>query len=97
MTRLILVLAALGALGLPVRAQATFSPDAAGSIPNWRVLAPIAIPGQSDADKLPVSLVQGQNVLMLKVINEVNSWQACARLLRGEVPVTNLKISLTPQ
>ena len=50
-----------------------------------------------DTDKLPVSLVQGQNVLLLKVINEVNNWQACARFLRGESPVTNLKISLTPQ
>jgi hypothetical protein len=50
-----------------------------------------------DADKVPVSLVRGQNVLVLKVINEVNSWQACARFLRGEVPVTNLRISLTPQ
>jgi len=52
---------------------------------------------EKDADKVPVSLVQGQNVLVLKVINEVNSWQACARFLRGETPVTNLKISLTPQ
>ena len=50
-----------------------------------------------DADRVPVSLVRGQNVLVLKVINEVNSWQACARFLRGDVPVTNLRISLTPQ
>jgi hypothetical protein len=27
----------------------------------------------------------------------VNNWQACARFLRGESPVTNLKISLMPQ
>src|SRR5262245_50383638 len=52
---------------------------------------------EKDTDKVPVSLVQGQNVLVLKVINEVNNWQACARFLRGEAPVTNLKISLTPQ
>jgi hypothetical protein len=52
---------------------------------------------EKDTDKLPVSLVQGQNVLVLKVINEVNNWQACARFLRGESPVTNLKISVTPQ
>ncbi len=52
---------------------------------------------EKDSDRVPVSLVQGQNVLVLKVINEVNSWQACARLLRGDAPVTNLKISLTPQ
>jgi hypothetical protein len=52
---------------------------------------------EKDADRVPVSLVQGQNVLVLKVINEVNNWQACARFLRGVAPVTNLKISLTPQ
>ena len=52
---------------------------------------------EKDSDRIPVSLVQGQNVLVLKAINEVNSWQACARFLRGEAPVTNLKISLTPQ
>jgi hypothetical protein len=52
---------------------------------------------EKDSDRVPVSLVKGQNVLVLKVINEVNSWQACARFLRGDVPVTNLKISLTPQ
>ena len=52
---------------------------------------------ERDADKVPVSLVQGQNVLVLKVVNEVNSWQACARFLQGTLAVTNLKISLTPQ
>jgi hypothetical protein len=52
---------------------------------------------EKDSDRVPVSLVQGQNVLVLKVINEVNNWQACARFLRGESPVTNLKISLMPQ
>jgi len=52
---------------------------------------------ERDTDKVPVSLVKGQNVLVLKVINEVNSWQACARFVRGDVPVTNLGISLTPQ
>lgn len=50
-----------------------------------------------DADRIPVSLVQGQNVLVLKVINEVNNWQAAARFLNGETPITNLKIALTPQ
>jgi hypothetical protein len=50
-----------------------------------------------DADRVPVSLVKGQNILVLKVINEVNSWQACARFLRGETPVTNLRIALAPQ
>jgi hypothetical protein len=52
---------------------------------------------EKDTDKVPVSLVQGQNALVLKVINEVNNWQACARFLRGDAPVTTLKISLSPQ
>lgn len=50
-----------------------------------------------DADKIPVALVQGQNVLVMKVINEVNSWQACARFLNGSTPVRNLKIALAPR
>jgi hypothetical protein len=50
-----------------------------------------------DENRIPVSLVRGQNVLVLKVINEVNSWQACARFLNRDTPVTGLKISLTPQ
>ena len=196
----LLIVATLAGLGLPARAQTTFSTDADGFIRNWLVLAPIALRGQSgaedihheflngeaslrpapdaqatvggkpmtwkrhqtsdyfidfresfdpkggeyvagyavayviaeapmavtlalstndqgkvwlngkdiwtfeetrvlekDTDRLPVSLVQGQNVLVLKVINEVNSWQACARFLRGESPIASLKISLTPQ
>jgi hypothetical protein len=200
MKRILLVLVALTAFILPVRAQDTFSPDAEGFIRNWIVLAPIRMLGQSgaeemhfdalngeaaarprpesrilvagqpmtwtphqtqdyfidfrqsfdrengeyaigyaaayihadapmnvtlalgtndqgkawfngkevlsyeeartlnkDEDQIPVSLVQGQNVLLLKVVNEVNSWQACARFLNGTTPVTNLRISLTPQ
>ena len=50
-----------------------------------------------DSDRIPVSLVKGQNVLLLKVVNEINSWQGCARLLKGDAPVTTLAISLTPQ
>jgi hypothetical protein len=50
-----------------------------------------------DTDRVNVSLVKGQNVLMLKVINEVNNWQGCARFLKDGVPVKNLSISLTPQ
>jgi hypothetical protein len=50
-----------------------------------------------DADRIPVSLLKGQNVLVMKVINEVNDWGACARFLRGEAVVTNLKVTLTPQ
>ena len=201
MKRVVLLVVALSAFAMPICAQDTFTPDEAGFIRNWLVLAPIAMNGQSgaeeigfqflsgeanlrpkpdasqsvvggktmtwkahrtadyfidfrqsfdpaggeyvagyavayviadapmdvtlalstndqgkawlngkevfkfeetrvlekDSDKIPVSLAKGQNVLMLKVINEVNSWQACARFLRGDAPVRDLKISLTPQ
>lgn len=52
---------------------------------------------EKDTDKIPVSLVQGQNVLVLKVVNEVNSWQACARFLNGTTPVKSLTIALAPR
>jgi hypothetical protein len=51
---------------------------------------------ERDANRVPVRLVKGRNVLVFKVINEVNAWQACARFLRGDLPVTNLSIALTP-
>jgi hypothetical protein len=41
--------------------------------------------------------VKGQNVLVLKVVNEVNNWPGCARFLQGTAPVKNLKISTVPQ
>ena len=50
-----------------------------------------------DTDRVEVTLTKGQNVLLLKVINEVNMWQACARFLKEGAPVKNLKITLTPQ
>ena len=50
-----------------------------------------------DTDKIDVSLAKGQNVLVLKVINEVNNWQGCARFLKDGAPVKNLKIALAPQ
>jgi len=50
-----------------------------------------------DGDRINVSLVKGRNVLMLKVVNEVNNWQACARFLNGATPVTNLRISAAPE
>jgi hypothetical protein len=50
-----------------------------------------------DTDKIDVSLGKGQNVLVMKVINEVNNWQACARFLKDGAPVKNLKIALAPQ
>jgi hypothetical protein len=51
---------------------------------------------EKDADRVQVKLAKGRNVLVFKVINETNSWQACARFLRGDLPVTNLRISLAP-
>jgi hypothetical protein len=48
-------------------------------------------------DRVDLHLRAGENVLVLKVVNEVNSWQACARFLNGTTPVTNLRISLTPR
>jgi len=50
-----------------------------------------------DTDKIDVTLSKGQNVLVLKVINEVNNWQACARFLKDGAPVKDLKISLVPE
>lgn len=52
---------------------------------------------EKDTDKVDVTLTKGVNVLMLKVVNEVNNWQACARFLKDNKPLTNLKIQLTPQ
>jgi hypothetical protein len=50
-----------------------------------------------DTDKVEVTLAKGQNVLVLKVINEVNNWQGCARFLQKGQPVTSLKIAQAPQ
>lgn len=50
-----------------------------------------------DTDRIDVTLAKGQNVLVLKVINEVNNWQACARFLQGNAPIKNLKVSSAPQ
>jgi hypothetical protein len=52
---------------------------------------------EKDTDRTDVTLVKGQNVLVLKTINEVNNWQACARFLKNGVPVKNLQISSTPK
>lgn len=52
---------------------------------------------QKDTDRVDVTLNKGQNVLMMKVINEVNNWQACARFLKGSAPVKGIRISLTPE
>lgn len=50
-----------------------------------------------DTDSADVTLVKGQNVLVFKVINEKNNWQAAARFLQGTTPVKNVRISLAPQ
>ena len=50
-----------------------------------------------DTDSADVTLAKGQNVLVFKVINEKNNWQAAARFLQGTTPVKNIRISLTPQ
>jgi hypothetical protein len=52
---------------------------------------------EKDSDKVDVTLVKGQNVLVLKVVNEVNNWQACARFLKNGAPLTGLKIANAPQ
>ena len=50
-----------------------------------------------DTDRVDVTLTKGQNVLLFKVINEVNNWQACARFVKDGAPVKSLKIALAPQ
>jgi hypothetical protein len=52
---------------------------------------------EKDSDKSEVTLKKGRNVLLLKVINETNNWQGCARFLKDGAPAKNLRISLTPQ
>jgi len=47
-----------------------------------------------DTDRIDVTLQKGQNVLVLKVINEVNNWQGCARFLSNGVPVKDISIAL---
>ena len=52
---------------------------------------------EKDSDMADVTLTQGRNILVLKVINEKNSWQACARFLKNGAAVTNLRVSLVPE
>ncbi len=51
---------------------------------------------EKDTDRVEVALTKGRNVLVLKVINEVNNWSACARFLKDGAPVKNVKIALAP-
>ena len=52
---------------------------------------------EKDANRVAVTLLKGQNVLVLKVVNEVNNWQACARFLKDGQPVTSLRIATAPE
>jgi len=52
---------------------------------------------EKDTETAEVTLAKGQNVVVLKVINEKNNWQGAARFLKDGAPVKNIKISLTPQ
>jgi hypothetical protein len=52
---------------------------------------------EKDTERVEVTLTPGQNLLVLKVVNEVNNWQGCARFLKDGAPVKDLKISLAPK
>jgi hypothetical protein len=52
---------------------------------------------EADADKADVTLAKGCNVLVMKVVNEKNNWQGCARFLKDGKGVAGLKIGLAPQ
>jgi len=52
---------------------------------------------EKDSDHSEVTLKKGRNVLVLKVINETNNWQGCARFLKDCAPVQTLRIALAPQ
>ena len=52
---------------------------------------------EKDTDKVDVDLVKGQNVLILKVVNEVNNWQACARFLKDGAPLKGLTVNVAPK
>jgi len=50
-----------------------------------------------DADRGRVTLKQGVNVVVFKVINEQNSWQGAMRLLdKSGAPLKDIKIKLSP-
>jgi hypothetical protein len=52
--------AALIAFAMSARAQETFTPDEAGFIRNWLVLAPLAMAGQSGADEINYDFIGGE-------------------------------------
>ena len=50
-----------------------------------------------DADKGKVTLKKGVNVIVFKIINELNSWQAAMRLTdKTGAPLKDVKIKLSP-
>jgi hypothetical protein len=50
-----------------------------------------------DSDKGKVTLKKGTNVIVFKVINELNSWQGAMRLTdKAGAPLKDIKIKLTP-
>jgi hypothetical protein len=50
-----------------------------------------------DADKGRVTLKKGVNVIVFKIVNELNSWQGAIRLLdKAGAPLKDLKIKLSP-
>ena len=56
-----------------------------------------ARPLELDADKGRVTLNQGINVVVFKVINEQNSWQGAMRFLdKAGAPMKDFKIRLSP-
>ena len=52
---------------------------------------------EKDASRVDVTLAKGQNVLVLKVVNEINNWQASVRFLKDGQPVMGLRIATAPQ
>ena len=52
---------------------------------------------EKDTDKVDVTLTKGQNVLVMKVVNEVNNWQGCARFLKDGEPLTGIRIRNAPE
>jgi hypothetical protein len=51
-----------------------------------------------DQDSAAVDLKKGQNVVVLKVINEKNNWQGCLRFVDAQgAPAKGLSVTLKPE
>ncbi|HAM71096.1 MAG TPA: hypothetical protein DCM86_05580 [Verrucomicrobiales bacterium] len=56
-----------------------------------------ARPLMLDADKGRVTLKAGVNVIVFKIVNELNSWQGAMRFLdKAGAPITSLQVRLSP-